>query len=87
MIRVIPNGPETTRLRAEWLFLPETLAQPGFDIEAVTSFAATVLREDGEACEMNQKGLRAGRFRAGRLMPQEFDIFRFHEWIRARMDA
>lgn len=87
MIRVIPTGPETTRLRAEWLFLPETLAQPGFDIEAVTAFAATVLREDGAACEMNQKGLRAGRFRAGRLMPQEFDIFRFHNWIRDRMTA
>jgi hypothetical protein len=26
-------------------------------------------------------------FKAARLMPEEYEIFRFHEWIRAEMEA
>lgn len=80
-----PTGPETTRLRAEWLFLPETLAQPGFDAAEVAAFATTVMRQDGAACEMNQRGLRSPAYQRGRLMPQEFDIHRFHSWILDQM--
>jgi Rieske 2Fe-2S family protein len=77
-------GPERTELRAEWLFPAETLAAPGFDLEAVTGFATTVMLQDAAACEMNQRGLRSSRFERGTLMPQEFDIHRFHEWVRRR---
>ncbi|MFY9212315.1 MAG: aromatic ring-hydroxylating dioxygenase subunit alpha [Aestuariivita sp.] len=84
-VRLIPLGPERTRLRAEWLFLPETLAQPGFDLTSVTDFAQTVLFQDGAACEMNQRGLRSSKFTTARLMPQEFEIHGFHKWIMARM--
>jgi Rieske 2Fe-2S family protein len=43
-----------------------------------------VLTQDGAACEMNQRGLRNPRFAQGTLMPQEFDVHRFQEWVRAR---
>ncbi len=85
-VSLTPLGPEQTRLTAEWLFLPETLAQPGFDLARVTDFATTVLLQDGAACEMNQRGLRSSRHRHGRLMPQEFDIHRFHHWVQSRLD-
>jgi Rieske 2Fe-2S family protein len=84
-VSLTPLGPELTGLRAEWLFAPETLAQPGFDMAGVTDFATTVLRQDAAACEMNQRGLHSDRFRCSRLMPQEFDIHNFHSWVRARM--
>ncbi|PKP75504.1 MAG: ring-hydroxylating oxygenase subunit alpha [Alphaproteobacteria bacterium HGW-Alphaproteobacteria-6] len=86
-VSLTPLGPERTRLRAEWLFLPETLAQPGFDLAHVTDFASIVMSQDAAACEMNQRGLRSDRYRAGRLMPQEFDIHRFHQWLLSRLEA
>jgi Rieske 2Fe-2S family protein len=84
IVSLTPLAPERTRLRAEWLFPQETLAAPGFDLTNVVDFAKTVLSQDGAACEMNQRGLRNPRFAQGTLMPQEFDVHRFQEWVRAR---
>ncbi len=84
-VRVMPLGPEKTHLSVEWLFLPETMAQPDFDLANITDFATRVLLEDGQACEMNQRGVKSAAFEQGRLMPQEFDVHRFHNWVRAMM--
>jgi Rieske 2Fe-2S family protein len=84
-VTLTPLDAGRTRLRAQWLFAPETLAQPGFDFASVTDFATTVLMQDGAACEMNQRGLGSSRFRQGRLMPQEFDIHGFHAWVLERL--
>jgi glycine betaine catabolism A len=86
-VSVLPDGPEATRLSVDWLFAPETLAAPGFDISEAVDFPAQVLTEDAAACEMNQRGLASDRYRAGTLMPQEFEIARFHAWLRARLPA
>ncbi len=59
-----PLGPETTELKAEWLFPQETLNAPDFDLGNVVDFASMVIRQDGEACEMNQRGLRVEQVRA-----------------------
>lgn len=80
-----PLGPEETELTAEWLFAPATLAAPGFDLADVVDFATTVMIEDGAACEMNQRGLRSSRFTGGTLMPQEFDVFHFQQWVRQQL--
>lgn len=80
-----PIGPDQTELRAEWLFMPETLAAPDFDLDNVTAFATTVLMQDAAACEMNQRGLASSRYRHGTLMPQEFDVHRFQQWVRHQM--
>jgi Rieske 2Fe-2S family protein len=80
-----PLGPERTELRVEWLFPKETLELPDFDIENVTRFASTVVAEDSAASEMNQRGLKSSAFRAGRLMPQEFDVYRFQQWVRSQL--
>lgn len=78
-------GPERTELRIEWLFPRETLEAPGFDLDNVTRFAATVVAEDSAASEMNQRGLKSSAFKAGRLMPQEFDVYRFQQWVRNQL--
>ncbi len=83
-VTLTPLGPERTRLTATWLFGRETLEQPGFDLADVTGFATIVLEQDGAACEMNQRGLRNEGFSGGTLMPQEFDIRRFHRWVLER---
>lgn len=86
-VRLEPLGPETTRLTAEWHFPAETLAQPGFDAAGVAAFAKIVLEQDGDAAEMNQRGLRSPAHDRGRLMPQEFDIARFHDWVLTEMEG
>ncbi len=85
-VSLTPLGPEKTELRAEWLFSKETLVSPNFDLDNVVKFATMVLMQDAEACEMNQRGLKSARYSHGTLMPQEFDVHRFHQWIRQRTD-
>jgi Rieske 2Fe-2S family protein len=85
-VRLVPTGPELTRLVAEWHFPAETLAQPGFDAAAVAAFAMTVMQQDGAASEMNQRGIRSPAFTAARLMPEEYEVHRFHRWVLAGME-
>ena len=86
-VRLEPIGPEQTRLTAEWYFAPETLAQPGFDAAKVAAFATIVLDQDGAAAELNQRGLRSPAFTRATLMPEEYEIARFHAWVRAHLVA
>jgi Rieske 2Fe-2S family protein len=86
-VRIVPEGPERTRLIAEWHFPSETLQQPGFDAARVAAFARLVMEQDGEASEMNQRGMRSPAFRAARLMPEEYEIHRFHQWVLEQMEG
>lgn len=87
LVRLEPLGPDRTRLIAEWHFAPETLAQPGFDPARVAEFARIVLTQDGDACEMNQRGLASPAYERGRLMPEEYEIHRFHGWVMNQMEG
>ena len=84
-VSLSPIGPEETELRAEWLFPEETLVAPDFDLENVTGFASMVMLQDAGASEMNQRGLKSSAFKAGRLMPQEFDVYHFQQWVRRQL--
>lgn len=83
-VRLRPVGPEQTELTAEWLFAPEALASPRFDLANIVDFGKQVLEEDAAVCELNQRGLHSSRHGAGVLMPEEYDIKRFHDWVRAQ---
>lgn len=80
-----PVGPNETELTAEWFFPSETLVAKNFDLANVVDFATTVMMEDGAACELNQRGLHNKRYTQGTLMPQEFDVFNFHQWVREKL--
>ena len=82
-VRLMPLGPERTELIAEWLFAPEALAERA-RIDSIVRFGQKVLEQDAAICEVNQRGLRSKRHDAGVLMPEEYDIARFHDWVRAR---
>ncbi len=85
IVSLLPLGPETTQLTAEWLFPAETLQQPDFDMENVTKFATLVMEQDAHVCEINQQGLHSIRHQAGVLVPHEVEVYTFHEWVRAEM--
>ncbi len=86
-VRVLPLGAELTELEVEWLFPRETLEAPGFELDDVTEFAKLVMRQDAEASEMNQRGLRARAFDRGVLMPEEHYVKAFQDWVRSRLSA
>ena len=81
-VRVLPRGPERTELQVEWLFDPATLARPDFDLEHATALGRLVVEQDARICETNQRGLRSRRHLQGVLVPQEYGVFDFHEWLR-----
>jgi len=85
-VRLVPMGTDKTRLIAEWYFMPETLAQPGFDAARVAAFARIVMEQDAAVSAMNHRGMASPAFTAARLMPEEYEIHRFHTWIRAEME-
>jgi len=87
VVRLRPLGPEQTEMRVEYLFAPETLADPTVDIRNAIDFANTVMLEDADICELNQQGLHAGPHRRGVVMPEEYLVAQFHEWVRRALAA
>ena len=85
IVHMMPLGPERMRLSAEWLFPAETLDDPNYDIANVVDFAVLVMEQDARACELNQRGLHAAPFTQGVLMPEEYLLKRFHDWVRGAL--
>jgi glycine betaine catabolism A len=85
--RLLPLGPEETELEIEWLFPTASLQDPRVDIRQVCDFSAQVMAEDAAACENNQRGLRSAPHTQGMLMPEEYDVFHLHEWLRTQLAA
>ena len=87
LVALRPLGPEQTEMCVEYLFAPQTLADPQFDIRNAVDFADRVMSEDAQICELNQLGLRALPHRRGVVMPEEYLVMQFHEWLRAQLAA
>ena len=85
VVRLLPLGPERTEMSIEFLFLPETLADPKRDLMNAVEFTDIVMSEDAEICELNQHGLRALPHAAGVLMPEEYAIRQFQNWVRSEL--
>ena len=85
VVRLRPLGPEQTELRVEYLFARQTLADPSFDLRNIVDFTNLVMTEDAEVCELNQRGLHAVPHVRGVVMPEEYVIRQFHEWIHSEL--
>ncbi len=79
-----PLSPTQTELTAEWFFTPDTLPPTAEELDNIVSFGRLVLEQDAAICEVNQRGLASGRHERGVLMPEEYEIARFHDWVRAQ---
>ncbi len=85
VVRIKPAGALATELQIEWLFARETLELPGFDLQKIVQFGLTVIQEDGHACEINQLGMNALPFDTGVLLPQEYSVKDFQDWVRKQL--
>jgi glycine betaine catabolism A len=85
IVRLLPLAPERTEMSIEFLFLPETLADPARDIMKAVEFTNIVMSEDAAICATNQRGLHALPHDHGVLMPEEYAIRQFQDWVRAEL--
>ena len=54
---------------------------PPAGLDNIVAFGRQVLEEDAAVCELNQRGLHSRRHKAGVLMPEEYELHRFHRWV------
>jgi len=85
VVRLLPLAPERTAMSIEFLFLPETLADPARDLTRAIEFTDLVMSEDAAICEVNQRGLHALPHASGVLMPEEYVVRQFHDWVRGQL--
>lgn len=84
-VRVLPRGPERTRLVVDWFVAPEAINRGELDVERLIAFGNQVVREDALVCEINQRGLHSRAHRQGVLTPPEYDVLEFQTWVRGRL--
>ncbi|MFN7752885.1 MAG: aromatic ring-hydroxylating oxygenase subunit alpha [Pseudomonadota bacterium] len=82
---VFPVGPGRVRIVYDWLFEPEAVSRPGFDLEHYLSVWRVTNAQDARNCEWQQRGVTARGFSHGVYVPQEFDCHRFAQWVRAKL--
>jgi Rieske 2Fe-2S family protein len=83
-VRMLPKGPESVELTVDW-FLPAGGREPqAGQLEHMLKLGRLVIEQDARACELNQQGLKSIRHRHGVLVPQEYAVHEFHQWLRRR---
>ncbi|MEM7293198.1 MAG: aromatic ring-hydroxylating dioxygenase subunit alpha [Pseudomonadota bacterium] len=85
--RITPTGPEETEIAIEWLVIKEALQDPHYDLANVYEFGIQVLEEDCAVAELNQRGMHAAPFDQGVLMPEEYYVKAFQDWVRDALDV
>jgi len=81
-VRIYPTGAETTDLIVDWYLIPGTKEKHTDKIEHMLELGRLVVEQDGALCELNQKGLKSKAHKHGVLVPQEYGVLDFHDWIR-----
>ncbi|MEO0782594.1 MAG: aromatic ring-hydroxylating dioxygenase subunit alpha [Pseudomonadota bacterium] len=84
-VQITPLTPQTMQLSVDWLFHPEMMNAPDFDMEPIVTFGKIVLDQDGAASELNQAGMASERFERGVLMQEEYEVFLFQDWVRRQL--
>ena len=73
-----PTAPGRTTIHCDWLFEPETIAQPDFDPSDGVEFWDQTNRQDWEVCQRSYVGVRSRAYSPGpwapnEVIPQAFD--------------
>ena len=85
-VRILPIDAENTELHVDWLVSPNQDLAGKDKFENTFALSELVLEQDQVVCELNQKGLKNTPHTAGVLVPQEYELWDFHEWLRRRLE-
>ena len=81
-----PTGPGHTTVVSEYLFRPETIADPdAFKPEPVVELWDLISKQDWEVCERAQIGVGSRAFTTGVYPRQDRYLFAFNESYRTKM--
>ena len=83
--RLAPEGPRRTRVHSEYLFMPEELAEPGFDPAPVVDFCELVAHQDYVVSERVQRGVESRSFTHGVYPDKDEYVHQFNEYYRSFM--
>ncbi len=83
--RIRPLDVASCEVEMSWLFPPETLADFSIDIMNNVAIGKLVLEQDAKICEINQAGLASLRHESGVLLPEEYLLKRFHDWVTGEL--
>ncbi len=79
--QMLPTGPESVRMIYDWLFEPESLTRPEFDLDHYVALWDLTNRQDARNCEWQQEGLHARPLAHGNFVPQELGCHQFNQWV------
>ena len=79
--QMLATGPESVRMIYDWLFEPESMARPEFDLEHYVALWDLTNRQDARNCEWQQEGLHARPLAHGNFVPQEHGCHQFNQWV------
>ncbi|HZZ66102.1 MAG TPA: aromatic ring-hydroxylating dioxygenase subunit alpha, partial [Candidatus Baltobacteraceae bacterium] len=83
--RVLPDGPERTFVRCDFLFHPDEVARKTFDPRDAVEFWDLVNRQDWAICERVQDGMQSRFFEYGYYAPMEDASLDIRRYIAGRL--
>jgi Rieske 2Fe-2S family protein len=79
--QMLATGPESVRMVYDWLFEPESMKMPEFDLDHYVELWDLTNRQDARNCEWQQEGLHCRRLGHGNFVPQEMGCHQFNQWV------
>jgi Rieske 2Fe-2S family protein len=79
--QMLPTSPESVRMIYDWLFEPESMRRPEFDLDHYVALWDLTNRQDARNCEWQQEGLHARPLAHGTFVPQEHGCHQFNQWV------
>ncbi len=83
--RLLPDGPERTRVVCDFLFHPDEMNKAGFDPSDAVEFWDLVNRQDWTICESVQSGMHSKAFEYGYYAPMEDASLDIRRYIAERV--
>jgi hypothetical protein len=69
----------------DWLFEPDAMQLPEFDLDHYVALWDLTNRQDARNCEWQQEGLHARPLAHGTFVPQEHGCHQFNQWVLASL--
>jgi Rieske 2Fe-2S family protein len=84
--RIEPLAVDRSIVTCQWLFHPDTMAQPDFDPSDAVDFWDMTNRQDWHVCELSQEGVASRAYTPGPYANQEGLLYQFDRYYRSVME-
>ena len=86
LTRLLPAGPECTRVTVQWLVGRDAIEGRDFQIDRLIPFWKLTSEQDWDLCERNHAGVRSPAYTPGPYsLAREYNVAAFVDWYCDRM--